>query len=167
MKIKQPTLTVFRHPWYKNGAIYVCENGKIQDVFGNDSKICILLEDNGFIEILTIPTKIIDFYKTNQDFQIPINIFYVSILHYMSQNVQEIPSRRYLIIYRNLIKIKNDLENYKNLCKGVENTQIYKQELIAKTWHPSRHIEWCLSIQEIRDLIDDGLYVNNKFIPYY
>ncbi len=32
-----------------------------------------------------------------------------------------------------------------------EKTDAYKEELIMKTWHPSRLFPWCFDIQELED----------------
>jgi hypothetical protein len=36
-----------------------------------------------------------------------------------------------------------------NMFYACEKLQIYKEELIQKTWHPSRLMDWCLSIDEL------------------
>ena len=34
----------------------------------------------------------------------------------------------------------------------IQRTQLVKEELIQATWHPSRHIDWCLDYEEALDL---------------
>lgn len=39
--------------------------------------------------------------------------------------------------------------------KATENLQLYKEELIAKTWHPSRFFDWCLDEDEKETIQED------------
>ena len=45
------------------------------------------------------------------------------------------------------------LEQLKQLWKSTHASKFYsmKEEFIAKTWHPDRHIDWCLDEDEKRD----------------
>lgn len=39
---------------------------------------------------------------------------------------------------------------------------VYKKELMARTWHPSRHAEWCLDADERRELFDEREFVGSR-----
>lgn len=45
--------------------------------------------------------------------------------------------------------LHNNFENVKPFLR--EWIELYKEELIAKTWHPNRFMEWCLDEEEKRD----------------
>jgi hypothetical protein len=43
-------------------------------------------------------------------------------------------------------------ESYRDIKRGIkEKTDLYKEELMMRTWHPSRLFSWCLDIEEIED----------------
>lgn len=156
MKIKEPTLSVFRHPWYQ-GYFHVCENGDIEDIFGDDSKVCILLGDNGYINDMIIPNERVSSYKTRTE--IPTYTMYVKVLELLtSADDIMMPFSRYKVINENFTKWQYQLENYDLIRKSIKKTECYKEELIAKTWHPCRHIDWCLSIDEVQEFKQDGLF---------
>ena len=44
-------------------------------------------------------------------------------------------------------------ESFQDICKQRHN--VFYQELIQKTWHPSRFMNWCLDIEERKELCED------------
>jgi len=45
---------------------------------------------------------------------------------------------------------------YKKYIK--ERKYHFKEELVAKTWHPTRFHDWCLDTDEQKEYIQDGIY---------
>ena len=41
-------------------------------------------------------------------------------------------------------------EDYRTLCK--KRSDLLREELMARTWHPKRFREWCLDTDEIREI---------------
>ena len=41
-------------------------------------------------------------------------------------------------------------EDYQTLSK--ERTEVLREELVMKTWHPKRFMSWCLDTDEVKDL---------------
>lgn len=64
----------------------------------------------------------------------------------------EIPSE--ILSIRNNIYFDSKWEIQNKKVKTVYNTTLIKKELIEKTWHPNRYIEWCLDTEEIDVFID-------------
>jgi hypothetical protein len=43
-----------------------------------------------------------------------------------------------------------------------ERIDVYKEELIIRTWHPSRFMKWCMDIEELAEC---NFLVDNPFTP--
>lgn len=155
MQIKEPYVKVYRHPWY-NGYVHICENSDLQDIFGRASKLCISIGDNNFTHLRIIPNDLIIHYE--KQCMIPTKTIYVKILQLMITENFVISSIRYTILEKSMNKWRKEIENYDKLLMAMNRTNCYKEELISKTWVPSRHINWCLSIDEQTELKEDLLF---------
>ena len=50
-------------------------------------------------------------------------------------------------------KQENTLQYYKQRkTQTIKQTKLIKEELIAKTWHPDRFMEWCVDNEELREI---------------
>jgi hypothetical protein len=50
-------------------------------------------------------------------------------------------------------KKDNTLEYYKQRkSQTIKQTELLKEELIAKTWHPARFMDWCIDNEELKDM---------------
>lgn len=91
-------------------------------------------------------------------------MMYTSVIN--NEMVQMVPHAKIIVL--NKIKLENlvleqgikkrmiktnILSEIEIMDKNEKQIGPYKNDLIEKTWHPDRLIEWCLSIDELNDLI--------------
>jgi hypothetical protein len=126
---------------------------------------------NGISNLLHLTINIIEKYKNKkwniykiinnsniviQDFSILMNLFPQLSISNFSEN----PNITIQFIENNIDKIdfnllsKNKFNglyyiNRTNIFKKKKLLKIYEKELIEKTWHPSRFLNWCLDIDKL------------------
>jgi len=50
---------------------------------------------------------------------------------------------------------KDTIQYYKKRkTQTIEQTKVFKEELIAITWHPDRFMEWCVDVEELKETIE-------------